>query len=201
MNYNDREKLFGDLKSQVDDLLIEGSFYGKTFVVPFNKKVTKADREEIINMFNANYNYFESITSTTNELTLQCGEFNPEEVIPFIENAPRFNETLYPSNHIFDKDKTVRWNEEEVCRLNEEIKERKAKQVKLNQILDNMFKESLIKDCIYMNEVFKNIPLEAFDAVFNKAYSDGHAYGYHEVKSYFIDEMDMLEDFLKKANL
>lgn len=196
MNYEERNELFNTLRNHVEDILIEGSFYGKSFSIPFEKKVTKADRDDIINMFKLNYKYFENISSTTSLLTFECFEFSPEDIIHLYENVPAFTETLYPSNHVFDENMSVKWNREEIARRNEEIKNRKARVIKLKNILESMFKESLIKDAIYMNDTFKDIPLSAFDPIYSKAYEDGHSYGFYEVKSYFNDEISMIEDFL-----
>lgn len=40
----------------------------------------------------------------------------------------------------------------------------------------------------------------ALEAVYRKAYEDGHYAGYQEVYNYFLEECDMLEEVFKRMN-
>lgn len=98
----------------------------------------------------------------------------------------------FKENHIFDENKTVRWNKEEVIRRNEKI----DKEIK--ETLANC--ESLSND---YNEFIYTNAMEAYgysravvEKIYSKAYEDSHSNGYKEVLSKFEELLDFVKDVM-----
>lgn len=199
MKYEDKyEELKKWDDTLMDMILEEGSFNNKVFTMPLTTKISKADREEISDMvLQNNSNILLEIQSNSKEINFICKDFSINEIINLIKTKPCFNEKLLPSDYITDENQSVVWNREQVVIYNEKIKELKMRDSKYNQILDSMLIDAVIEDTTYSNSIFDGIPKEAFKRIWSKAWEDGHAYGYHEVISYFNDEMDLFEDILK----
>lgn len=96
---------------------------------------------------------------------------------------------------IIDEDKTVRWNREEVERL-QKLYEDKVKKLNMekNKRRDSLYEE-LYKTI--KNEV-GNITIEDAKVIFNYAYEQGHSYGYNEVFSHLDDIMDLVSSIVNR---
>lgn len=191
----EKEKEWKDLIK--DKILEEGCFNGKTFVIPLNEKFTKKDREEIATKVMLNENLISSIKTTTTEMTVNMVEFDSIRIDTYMKQRPKFQGTPLPSDYITDEDKSVRWNRDEVEKYNNRLKELKRKDCEFENILNHTFEEIIIDEEIAYVEIFKGIPREIFRKIFNKAYEDGHSYGYNEVKIYFSEQISLFKDILQ----
>ena len=79
---------------------------------------------------------------------------------------------------VIDEDKSVKWNREEVERLQKAYDEEvKRLNTEKNKCSDNLYKE-LYK--VIRKEV-GGITLNDAQQIFNYAYAEGHSYGYNEI--------------------
>jgi hypothetical protein len=116
------------------------------------------------------------------------------EVIEKFEKA--FNlpttpkEHRYSENHIFDEDKSVKWNREEVVRRNEEIRnERNTLQTTRYKAINDAEIE-IIK---YLCESYPTINENAVKKIYNKTYNESFRDRFNCTIQYVIDEC---EEFL-----
>lgn len=96
---------------------------------------------------------------------------------------------------IIDEDKTVRWNREEVERL-QKLYEEEVKKLNTdkNKRRDSLYEE-LYKT---IKKEVGNITIEDAKAIFNYAYEQGHSYGYNEVFSSLDDIMDLVSSIVNR---
>ena len=110
---------------------------------------------------------------------------------------------LYKENYIFDENKSVKWNKDEVIKRNklrdEEI--RKCRAIR-KQALCNV--ENNIIHCIAVELIERNIikadistAVEKAIKIFNFAWDKGHSYGIYEVCTYIDEMVDFIEDIVK----
>jgi len=99
-----------------------------------------------------------------------------------------------PANHIFDEDKSVKWNREQVERNNAEYQN----EVKRLNTEKNKRRDSILTD-IYtaiQNEVGHGISLEKAKSLWDYAYEQGHSYGIHDVMCNLYEIMDLASTLL-----
>lgn len=119
-------------------------------------------------------------------LKIKNGGYEPKVDYP---NRERFRE-----GHIFDEEKSLKWNREEVDRRNEE-KERgyNAYRDAVNNgekrfekdVIENLLEDFYLKD----NK-------KVAEKIYDKAYLDGHSGGMYEVLDKAIDLADFVEYIL-----
>lgn len=114
-------------------------------------------------------------------------------------NHPFYKERLFKEGYIFDENKSVKWNREQVEIRNKEIKDMKIVERKFENLLIHAIETILIEQVLEDYKEY-NISEDAARVLFNKAYENGHACGYSDVKTYFTDYLDMAVDFCKKMN-
>jgi hypothetical protein len=73
---------------------------------------------------------------------------------------------------------------ESYCVNEPEIKAWDGRYKELISALDEKWRDAL-------REEYSDLPDEVYNLVYNKAYEDGHSYGYDEVANYMIDLADM----------
>lgn len=83
-----------------------------------------------------NYIYDEKVLKKYKEIISDPKFVNMETIFEYIENErateikklnKNSSHVLYPSDHVFDENKSVKWNREEVIRKNQEIKKLRTK--------------------------------------------------------------------------
>lgn len=117
-------------------------------------------------------------------------EITYEELMAFIQEKKEESNHLYaekeeylqkhpmlPADTVLDEEKSVRWNRQEVLRLNDERKEMISTFAQKLGMCEQAISEniSLYIQCEY------DFPKEVADVVFSAAYEDGHAGGHQEV--------------------
>lgn len=100
------------------------------------------------------------------------------------------------STHVIDENKSVKWNREEVERLNEETKTELRKYQEecrntYNNILDEIF--TYYKE--EYPEVLKNF--NQFKNLWEKVKYNSLTYGWHSVMSDLEDRLDEIDEFIK----
>lgn len=99
----------------------------------------------------------------------------------------------YSKNHIFDEDKSVKWNKEQVELKNKEkhdaIKKYREESYRLSSQLDEDIKKAIAKEYTF-NE-------KQAEIVFIHAYQEHHSYGYGEIINCLYELCDIFEKFKK----
>lgn len=101
-----------------------------------------------------------------------------------------------PQNFIFDEDKSVKWNKEQVIANNNAYSEEVAR---LNT-LKNKRRDSIYED-IYFTiqcEVGHNLSREKAIKIWNYAWEQGHAYGIREVCCHLENLITLADELLSK---
>lgn len=146
---------------------------------------------------------------SANKLNFKYGEWNHIcETYKTIEETTSIVKTirdypLYKENYIFDENKSVKWNKDEVIKRNklrdEEI--RKCQSIR-KLALCNV--ENNIIHCIAVELIERNIvktdistAVEKATKIFNLAWDKGHSNGMYEVCIYIDEIIDFIEDFIK----
>lgn len=97
--------------------------------------------------------------------------------------------TRYRENHVFNEDKSVKWNREEVVRKNAEIDKLKADyRDSVNAGIEKF--ENDVIDYLMNNNSFKNKKIA--EKIYFKAYESSHSGGLSEV----LNKADDLGDFV-----
>lgn len=102
-----------------------------------------------------------------------------------------------PKGYVFDEDKSVRWNAEQVeshnAAIQKEVSEKqKARSLAINQATDGII--ALIAD-----EFYGKINNEQAKVIWNIAYDRGHSGGKYEIEAQLQQFMDVFYDFIKKG--
>lgn len=99
-------------------------------------------------------------------------------------------------NHIFDEDKSVRWNREQVV-INNKLYDDEVKRLNTekNKVRDKLTNE--IYDAIVEYVGKKHINREKATKIWGYAYDKGHSYGYNEVLTYLYEIADLICDMFE----
>ena len=109
-------------------------------------------------------------------------------------NAQRPKFERYAENHVFNENKSVKWNREEAARRNQAYKDALNAYYAIQNENDKKFHEDLV--LAIMNDT--NFPMAKAEMIFSKAYDMGHSEGYYEVISYAMEIADFVYDFIRK---
>lgn len=99
-----------------------------------------------------------------------------------------------PGNYIFDEDKSVKWNKEQVAINNENYR----KEVARLNTEKNKRRDSILED-IYkaiQHEVGHSITRKQAQAVWNYAYEQGHSFGFNSILNCLYEIMELAEVLL-----
>ena len=84
-----------------------------------------------------------------------------------------------PGNHIFDEDQSVKWNREQVELNNKKYQSEVARlNTEKNKARDSVY--NLIIEKIQY-EVGHRLSRKKAEAIWNRAYEDGHSFGFYEI--------------------
>ena len=149
-------------------------------------------REELSNRIIETYEEIQDRYNfgATEDLIKEISIIKDKEFRTLKEKAP----TRYPDDHIFDEEKSVRWNREELERNREAVKEYKNKISELNILYDSVIMRAIIKAI----EADFDVNEEQAAIIYGKAYEDAHSSGYIEVYYYAEDYAELYER-LKEA--
>lgn len=110
--------------------------------------------------------------------------------LPIRSKLPKFKE-----GHIFDEDKSVKWNREEVIRKNQEYEAdtQKIKQVRKEAIdeAERKLQKFLIEEYEYFNLSSKQI-----QKLYNYAYEEYHSYGLSEILIHLDELVDLVSEVI-----
>ena len=99
----------------------------------------------------------------------------------FFPNYPKGDSVrLLQDTYIFDENQSVKWNRQRVQEHNERATAIKKDYWNKMDDIDNWFNQQ-VRESI-QNEI--HVSEKVADIIFNQAYEDGHANGYHEVVLY-----------------
>lgn len=104
------------------------------------------------------------------------GEFNPKPVGRFIKR--------FPENHVIDEDKSVKWNREEVARLNEAALAEHTAKRQANRKLEEKMKSEIFKS--FASEF--NISEAKVEVAFRKATN---------ISPTMFEALDQLEEIIE----
>ena len=113
-----------------------------------------------------------------------------------LEDDCRKKYKMLLSNHVIDADKSVKWNREEVERLNEETK---AKLREAQEECRNTYSNILDEIFTYYKEEYPEIlkTFRQFKYILDKSKYDCSCYGYHSVMEDFEGKLDEIDEFIK----
>lgn len=93
---------------------------------------------------------------------------------------------------VIDEDRTVKWNREEVVRLNKQSEDRSNEYV----LERNRLSREMDSDIIKVFSTDSNLNEEQIAILYNYVYRELHSYGIHEV----IQELDSMIDLFNEVN-
>ena len=154
----------------------------------------KRNVNDVISANNLNFKYGEwsyiSETYKTIEETTSISKVN--------QNYP-----IYTEKYIFDENKSVKWNRDEVNRRNKLRDEEIKRCQSIRKYVLNDFENNIIH-CIAVELMKRNIlktdistVAEKAIKIFNVAWDKGHSAGIYEVCIYIDEIVDFIEDIIK----
>lgn len=173
------------------------SFLGETFRITTNNPNELCDyikqiKNPFIDVVEVDGNDVIIIYHTASYLAAEDCVYKLDD---FSRNESYIRHQKLKDDTIIDENKSVKWNRDEVQRLNEEVKQKIVNERHYHNLIDKAV-ASVIKESVnswYMEEFTD----EAISIIYSKAWEDGHSYGFSEVYSYFRDYMDMFVDACK----
>lgn len=153
----------------------------------------KRNVNDVISANNLNFKYGEwshiSKTYKTIEETTSISKAN--------QNYP-----IYAENYIFDENKSVKWNKEEVIKRNKLRDEEIKRCQSIREYVIDDFENNIIH-CIAVELIKRNIlkpeistAAEKAIKIFNLAWDKGHSDGIYEVCIYIDEIVDFIEDII-----
>lgn len=102
-----------------------------------------------------------------------------------------------PKGYVFDEDKSVRWNAEQVESHNAAIQKEVSEKQKARSLAINQATDSII--ALIVDEFYGEINSKQAEVIWNIAYDSGHSGGRYEIKAQLQRLMDAFYDFIKKG--
>lgn len=113
----------------------------------------------------------------------------------YYDNISKYpSRSKFPEDYVFDEDKSVKWNKEEVKRQNELIQKEKEYYIEKSQKLQEEFEN----DCI--NSIcsgYTKINKKQASLIFNYAYRKSHSGGYYNVLSTLEELEELINSILE----
>ena len=102
-----------------------------------------------------------------------------------------------PKGYVFDEDKSVRWNAEQVESHNAAIQKEVSEKQKARSLAINQATDSII--ALIVDEFYGKINSKQAKVIWNIAYDSGHSGGRYEIKAQLQRLMDAFYDFVKNG--
>ena len=114
------------------------------------------------------------------------------------ENYKRFK--LLSSDHIIDENQSVKWNREEIIKINEQIK---LNIIKCQEETAKAYQDLLKEIFNYYKEEYPEIlkSFAQFEYIWERALDESLTYGYYSVMEDFEGRLDDFEEFRKLGEL
>ena len=101
-----------------------------------------------------------------------------------------------PLGHVFDEDKSVKWNREEVCKHNKAAVDVGAKIDKEKEIAKDLAQDNILQ--AIQNEL--GISYSAASKIWSGyLYNEYHSYGYMEMYIHYGDLVELLKDIIDEV--
>ena len=146
---------------------------------------------------------------SANNLNFKYGEWNHiRETYKTIEETTSISKTnenypIYTENYIFDENKSVKWNRDEVNRRNKLRDEEVMRCQSIRKYVIDDFENNIIH-CITVELIKRHIvkpdiatAAEKAIRIFNLAWNKGYSDGIYKVCIYIDEIMDFIEDIIK----
>lgn len=131
------------------------------------------------------------------KIIIDFNKLSSTELNNYYMSFSHLRDKPYPDDYVFDEDKSVRWNREEVQRINQLIRDIKLTE---REFINLLHREITKVDMENAREEFNlddKIPYAALGMIWNRAYEEYHSSGYSDVKNGFRDYLDMCLEFVK----
>lgn len=102
-----------------------------------------------------------------------------------------------PKGYVFDEDKSVRWNAEQVESHNVEIQKEVSEKQKARSLAINKATDAII--ALIVDEFYGEINSKQAEVIWNIAYDRGHSGGKYEIEAQLQQFMSAFYDFIKKG--
>lgn len=102
-----------------------------------------------------------------------------------------------PKGYVFDEDKSVRWNAEQVESYNVEIQKEVSEKQKARSLAINKATDAII--ALIVDEFYGEINSKQAEVIWNIAYDRGHSGGKYEIEAQLQQFMSAFYDFIKKG--
>ena len=103
----------------------------------------------------------------------------------------------FPKGYVFDEDKSVRWNAEEVARNNESVQKEVSELQRNRSAAINAATSEIVK--LIIHEFCGKINEKQAYIIWTLAYEKGHAYGCPEIKIHLEELIGTFKDFIAKG--
>lgn len=99
-----------------------------------------------------------------------------------------------PKGYVFDENKSVKWNAEEVIRNNEAVQKEVSELQRNRSIAINTATDEIVK--LIVQEFDCSITKNQAYIIWNLAYEKGHAFGCSEIGTYLKELIDVFKEFV-----
>ena len=103
----------------------------------------------------------------------------------------------FPKGYVFDEDKSVRWNAEEVEQNNKASQEETSELQRNRSVAINSATSEIVK--LIVHEFDDKINEKQAYIIWNLAYEKGHAYGCPEIEIHLEELIGTFKDFIAKG--
>lgn len=122
------------------------------------------------------------------------------EIVDFHTQYHRIRKKPYPKDYVFDEDKSVKWNRDEVERQNKIILDARGIEEAFLGVVHREIARCDVAAARVDYKLDKSIPDYAIKNLWYKAFQEYHSCGYYDVKIGFRAYLEMCIDFMQSCN-
>lgn len=100
----------------------------------------------------------------------------------------------FPKGYVFDENKSVKWNAEEVIRNNEAVQKEVSELQQNRSIAINTATDEIVK--LIVHEFDCSITKNQAYIIWNLAYEKGHAFGCSEIRTHLEELIGVFKEFV-----